>query len=161
MVIGVSSGSVYEGRRAGPRRGVPWCVFRDARGPACGLAYRDARGQVAEAARLHEQIAEDGGFLRPRENTPAGAVGGELVEQRVARASADDVDIVDPRSRHRLERFERFGVTRREAFQYQPSDLAVGLRRREAPRRARGVELPAHVSASRELGSVEIDREAL
>src|SRR5690242_18036803 len=71
------------------------------------------------------------------------------------------MDILDPRSRHRLERIERFRMARREALEHEARDLAMTLRRGEPARGARRSQLPAHVPSSNELGRVEVDREAV
>ena len=71
-------------------------VFRDSGGTAGGVAYRHARRQVAKRASLHEEVAEDGRLFGTGEHAPAGAIGGELVEQIVPRSSTDDVEVVDP-----------------------------------------------------------------
>ena len=98
MVIEVSG--VRDARDAAPCVGAAFrdVYSRDVRGPARRFSHRDARRQVAERARLDEQVAKHRGFLRAREHASAGAVGGELVQQIVACAAADDVDILDVRS---------------------------------------------------------------
>ena len=48
------------------------------------------RSHRARGQHLHRDIPERGGFDRPGDNAPAAGVGGELIEQPVARAAADD-----------------------------------------------------------------------
>ena len=59
-------------------------------------AHRGQVGQVgAERACLHQAVAESGRLGRPGEHGDAEGVGGELAEQGVLRAAADQVDDVD------------------------------------------------------------------
>ena len=46
-------------------------------------------------AGLHNQVTDCGCFNRPGNNTDAGAIGRELIEERVLAAATNDVELVD------------------------------------------------------------------
>ena len=72
-------------------RGSDWpCGPRNAE-----AAFKATRPDGAERAGLHQRVAERGGLDRPGHDRQAAGVGGELAEQRVAGAAADDVHDVD------------------------------------------------------------------
>src|SRR5262249_27644700 len=67
------------------------------------LVERAAR---AGAEHLDGDVAERGRLDRAGEHRPAGRVGGELVEQPVARPAADDADLFDAAAGQLFEAFE-------------------------------------------------------
>ena len=92
-----------------------------------GLGERVDR---AGADHLHRDIAERGRFDRAGEHGAAGRVGGELIQQPVARSAADDVDLLDGMAGQLLERVEHEAVLERQALENRARVAArpVGLR---------------------------------
>ena len=64
------------------------------------------RGHRAGRQHLHGDVAKRRRFDRTGDDRAAGGVGGELIEQPVARTAADDPDFVDPAAGQRLERID-------------------------------------------------------
>ena len=69
--------------------------MRDAAGGADDAAHFIERTDLAARPRLHEHVSEDGRLDRAGEDGTGAGIGGELIEQGVARAAADDVDDFD------------------------------------------------------------------
>ena len=88
----------------------------------------DATAPVAIicSAMLPSAVASTG----PGDHGAAGGVGGELVQQAVARSAADDPDLVEARAGQLLERFEHHAVLERQALEDRAGE---GRRRRRAP----------------------------
>src|SRR5450759_2750585 len=64
-----------------------------------GITHHGARtgeiGKFARAHGLHQDVADGGGLAGARHHAAAGAIGHELIEQRVAGSAAHDVDDID------------------------------------------------------------------
>ena len=111
------------------------------------------RADRAGRQHLHRDVAERGGFDRPGDDGAAGGVRGELIEQPVARAAADDADLVEPRAGELLERLEHDAVLEGQALE----DRA---RVRRPARRHRLPGLPA-VAGDRRHHVVRVEEAAV
>jgi hypothetical protein len=78
------------------------------------------RTEFAKADRLHQTIAERGGYRRTSDDRTSTAVGGHLAEKHILGAAADDVDGAKSFTEYLFHRFERPPIPERETFQTRP-----------------------------------------
>src|SRR3954470_6386467 len=76
------------------------------------------RADGARCEHLHADVAERGRFDRPGDHGPPGRIGGELVQQPVARSAADNLHFGDWDSGERLQRIEDDAVLEGETLEY-------------------------------------------
>ena len=88
------------------------------------MMRRASASEVDRAGRqhLHGDVAERGRLGRPGQHAPAGRVGGELIQQPVARSAADNLHLGDRDARHLFERVEHDAVLEREALEDRAGD---------------------------------------
>src|ERR1039458_5718946 len=101
-----------------------------------GIAHHGAHGgEIGEFARahgLHQDVADGGGLAWPGDYAAAGAIGHELIEQRVARAAAHDVDDLDLAAGEGFQVLHHVAVAQGETFQDGAGEFAIGGGRRLA-----------------------------
>ena len=138
---------------------------RSSRSDRAAVARRSVRqvaGQRAVRAGLDQHVAQRGGLDRAGDDRQPAGVGGELAQQRVLRAAADDVDDVDALAGEPLRPARCVvGEAPREAVQDAADDLGRALRRGAArcagrPSAIRG----RHVAGRQERRVVRVEPRA-
>ena len=80
--------------------------------------------------RLNEHIARGGRLYRSGNDSPAGGVGGRLVEQFIASPAADDVKAIDWITSEVLKLAQALPVKKRKTLQNASCECTNGLRNR-------------------------------
>ena len=112
---------------------------------------------MAQGHHLHEDIPACGGLDRACDHLPAYGIGGELGQQPVLRAAADDVQGRQATSQHLLKAFQHPPVLEGDALQGAAHDSAPGLGHRLSGHLAVGPDASRHVTRFEKLAVVGIE----
>lgn len=118
------------------------------------------RADFRTGACLHQDIAENSRFDGTGKNRAVAGISGQLVEQTVARAAADDVDHLDALANDLFELTEYGLVLQSEAFKRATDQRSFRIRHRLAVLFAEIADGAGHVGRVAEAGIIGIDKGA-